>query len=335
MDLAATDILRSRELGVPRYNEFRRLLQPEPPSRFEDADRRTRSGRTSCARVYNDDIEKVDLTVGMFAEPLPRGLRVQRHGVPDLHRDGLAAAEQRPLLHARLHARGLHAGRHAMDRRHDMSACSCATAPSFGPRCSGSRRVRAVQPGDGMSSAIAPRLHAALVAGVIAARYLDRYYRDGFDRVVRPAVVELVQAVIRHRLPQQPAVLAEERELEGEAAATQAIIDTMATFARRTYSHATSERIGNTKTYGVVRGEFVVAGDLPERLRHGVFAEARTFPAWVRFGGPGPLAPPDPRDNGILSVGRQADGRPRAEAAGRRAAHAGLHRHQLADLHDA
>jgi hypothetical protein len=154
-----------------------------------------------------------------------------------------------------------------------------------------------------MSSAIAPRLHAALVAGVTAARYLDRYYRDGFDRVVRPAVVELVQAVIRHRLPRQPAVLAEERELEGEAAATQAIIDTMATFARRTYSHATSERIGNTKTYGVVHGEFEVAGDLPERLKHGVFAQARTFPAWVRFGGPGPLAPPDPRDNGILSVG--------------------------------
>ena len=154
-----------------------------------------------------------------------------------------------------------------------------------------------------MSSAIAPRLHAALVAGVTAARYLDRYYRDGFDRIVRPPLVELVQALIRHRLPQQPAVLAEERELEGEAAATQAVIDTMATFARRTYAHATSERIGNTKTYGVVRGEFVVAGDLPERLKHGVFAQARTFPAWVRFGGPGPLAPPDPRDNGILSVG--------------------------------
>ena len=154
-----------------------------------------------------------------------------------------------------------------------------------------------------MSSAIAPRLHAALVAGVTAGRYLDRYYRDGFDRILRPGLVELVQALIRHRLPRSPGAPAEERELEGEAAATEAIIDTMARFARRTYSHATSERIGNTKTYGVVRGELVVAGDLPERLQHGVFAEARTYPAWVRFGGPGPLAPPDPRDNGILSVG--------------------------------
>ena len=29
-DLAATDILRTRELGVPRYNEFRRQLHLTP-----------------------------------------------------------------------------------------------------------------------------------------------------------------------------------------------------------------------------------------------------------------------------------------------------------------
>ncbi|MGH9260737.1 MAG: peroxidase family protein, partial [Acidimicrobiales bacterium] len=34
-DLAATDILRTRELGVPRYNEFRRLLHLEPAADFE------------------------------------------------------------------------------------------------------------------------------------------------------------------------------------------------------------------------------------------------------------------------------------------------------------
>ena len=154
-----------------------------------------------------------------------------------------------------------------------------------------------------MSRAIAPRLHVALVAGITAGRYLDRYYRNSFDRVLRPPLVGFAQALIRRRLPRQPAAPAEERELDGEAAATREIIDTMATFARRTYAHATSERIGNTKTYGVVHGEFEVAPNLPERVRHGVFAEARTFPAWVRFGGPGPLAPPDPLDNGILSVG--------------------------------
>ena len=34
MDIAATDILRSRELGVPRYNEFRRLLHLAPGARL-------------------------------------------------------------------------------------------------------------------------------------------------------------------------------------------------------------------------------------------------------------------------------------------------------------
>ena len=44
MDLAATDILRSRELGVPRYNEFRRLLHLRPARDFDDAHRRPGAG---------------------------------------------------------------------------------------------------------------------------------------------------------------------------------------------------------------------------------------------------------------------------------------------------
>ena len=36
MDLAATDILRIRELGVPRYNEFRRLLHLKPRRVFDE-----------------------------------------------------------------------------------------------------------------------------------------------------------------------------------------------------------------------------------------------------------------------------------------------------------
>ena len=35
-DLAATDILRTRELGVPRYNEFRRQLHLRPARDFSD-----------------------------------------------------------------------------------------------------------------------------------------------------------------------------------------------------------------------------------------------------------------------------------------------------------
>ena len=71
-DLAATDILRTRELGVPRYNEFRRLLNLKPATSFETLTD-VPQWADELRRVYDDDIEKVDLTVGMFAEPLPQG----------------------------------------------------------------------------------------------------------------------------------------------------------------------------------------------------------------------------------------------------------------------
>jgi heme peroxidase len=71
-DLAATDILRSRELGVPRYNEFRRLLHLKPAESFDELTDDPDWAR-QIERVYDGDIERVDLTVGMFAEPLPAG----------------------------------------------------------------------------------------------------------------------------------------------------------------------------------------------------------------------------------------------------------------------
>lgn len=72
MDLGALDILRSRELGVPRYNEFRRLLHLEPAESFDDLTE-NRDWAEQLRRVYEGDVERVDLTVGMYAEPLPKG----------------------------------------------------------------------------------------------------------------------------------------------------------------------------------------------------------------------------------------------------------------------
>jgi hypothetical protein len=71
-DLAATDILRSRELGVPRYNEFRRLLHLRPAKDFDDLTDNPEWARQIEA-VYGGDIERVDLTVGMEAERRPAG----------------------------------------------------------------------------------------------------------------------------------------------------------------------------------------------------------------------------------------------------------------------
>jgi hypothetical protein len=71
IDLAAVDILRSRERGVPRYNRFRRLLCLPEARSFEDL---TKDPATAAqlAAVY-DSVEDVDLTVGLHAEPPPAG----------------------------------------------------------------------------------------------------------------------------------------------------------------------------------------------------------------------------------------------------------------------
>jgi hypothetical protein len=70
-DLAATDILRTRELGVPRYNEFRRLLHLKPAKSFAELtdDKQLRS---TLAEIYGN-VEDVDTIVGMFAEKRPAG----------------------------------------------------------------------------------------------------------------------------------------------------------------------------------------------------------------------------------------------------------------------
>ncbi|MEV4058190.1 peroxidase family protein [Amycolatopsis sp. NPDC049688] len=71
-DLGATDILRSRELGVPRYNEFRRLLHLTPAKDFH-ALTGNAEWAEEISRCYGGDIEQVDLAIGMFAERLPKG----------------------------------------------------------------------------------------------------------------------------------------------------------------------------------------------------------------------------------------------------------------------
>jgi hypothetical protein len=72
IDLAATDVLRVRELGVPRYNEFRRQLHLAPAASFRDLTDDPELA-ADLSEVYDGDIEQVDLMVGMFAEKRPEG----------------------------------------------------------------------------------------------------------------------------------------------------------------------------------------------------------------------------------------------------------------------
>ncbi|MCW2621709.1 MAG: heme peroxidase [Frankiales bacterium] len=72
MDLATVDILRHRELGVARYCEFRRQLDLPAPAGFEDLSDDPETVER-IRELYDGDLEKVDLLVGLLAERLPKG----------------------------------------------------------------------------------------------------------------------------------------------------------------------------------------------------------------------------------------------------------------------
>ncbi|MEA2273406.1 MAG: hypothetical protein QOI98_2114 [Solirubrobacteraceae bacterium] len=72
VDLGTIDVLRDRERGVPRYNDFREKLRKP----------RVKEWRDICANaewaeqirdVYDGDLDSVDLQVGLLAETPPKG----------------------------------------------------------------------------------------------------------------------------------------------------------------------------------------------------------------------------------------------------------------------
>ena len=79
IDLGAIDVLRDRERGVPRYNRFRKLFHMPAFSSIDDLIRSSTqlSGDADLARkfreIYKNDVEQVDLLVGMLAETPPPG----------------------------------------------------------------------------------------------------------------------------------------------------------------------------------------------------------------------------------------------------------------------
>jgi hypothetical protein len=72
LDLASVDIFRDRERGVPRYNQFRQLLHKDPVTSFEELTDNV-TWRNQIRKVYGNDLSKVDLMTGLYAEPLPPG----------------------------------------------------------------------------------------------------------------------------------------------------------------------------------------------------------------------------------------------------------------------
>ncbi|MDP4301433.1 catalase family protein [Leptothrix discophora] len=153
------------------------------------------------------------------------------------------------------------------------------------------------------AGALERALHGSLVRLMQLERRVDPLVRPALDSLLREPLTRVVQALIRlqpARVRERPG---EETPLPGEEACVDAIVRDMRDHMHRLYRPGEYERAGNTKTHGVVRAELRVHDGLPEALRHGLFATPRRYPAWVRFGGPGPASPPDIDDVGVLSLG--------------------------------
>ncbi len=71
VDLATVDLLRDRERGVPRYNEFRTLMHRKPVGSFEELTQDARVA-SELRDVYGH-VDRIDLMVGLYAEPRPKG----------------------------------------------------------------------------------------------------------------------------------------------------------------------------------------------------------------------------------------------------------------------
>ncbi len=72
VDIGTIDILRDRERGVPRYNDFREKLRKPRIERWEDICPNP-EWAAEIRDVYEGDLDLVDLHVGMLAEKPPEG----------------------------------------------------------------------------------------------------------------------------------------------------------------------------------------------------------------------------------------------------------------------
>lgn len=73
LDVAAIDVFRDRERGVPRYNNFRRMLRMRPVQSFEELNR---EWAKTLRDLYENDVERIDTLVGLLAEEPPEGFAI-------------------------------------------------------------------------------------------------------------------------------------------------------------------------------------------------------------------------------------------------------------------
>jgi hypothetical protein len=145
------------------------------------------------------------------------------------------------------------------------------------------------------------RLHDIIVGLLHLERRFEPFFRAGVDAALREPAAAFIQFLINRQRRDDHLAIAEERAEPDEERHLRAIIDTMAEYMREHWQPGNYQRAGNTKTHGLVRGTVTIRDDLPAAYRKGVFAVAKTYPAWVRFSGPGPDWPRDIDDVGFVS----------------------------------
>ncbi len=133
-------------------------------------------------------------------------------------------------------------------------------------------------------------------------RRIDPFIRPAFDAVLREPLARLVTWMINLQRKNEGLKIAGEKPPPNEEAQFDAIVDTFKKQMSGLWKPGGVERGGNTKTHGIVRGELIVHDNLPPELCQGIFAVRRSYPAWVRFSGPGPYVTPDIDDVGFMSI---------------------------------
>lgn len=173
-------------------------------------------------------------------------------------------------------------------------------------------------PGPDTGSALLNAFVRLSLLAVQAERRIDPFIRPAFDAVLRDPIARLVTTLINARRRNDRLAIAEEREIAGEAAHLDSILASFTAQMRALWKPGGFERGGNTKTHGIVRGEFIVHDGLPPPLRRGIFAAPRSYKAWVRFSGPGPYVTPDIDDVGFMSISIKLMGVPGPKLGGER-----------------
>lgn len=145
-------------------------------------------------------------------------------------------------------------------------------------------------------------VHRVLVKLLEVERRLEPFFRPTLNYLLREPSAKVLQYLINRRRPNDGLGLAEEKIYPWEEERLDAIIQLMSDQMRGHFKPGHYERGGNTKNHGLVRATVTVRDDLPEHLRKGIFSTQRSYPAYIRYSGPGPDVPRDIQDVGFVSM---------------------------------